>query len=181
MARSQFVRGLLFALLAGPLSWFALVLASPLFGEEQAFALYGLCCVAMYPLFIADKLRRGVRASVLAAALGLVAVVMFGRPIVLATLAPAILAVVRSAYLFPKPLARALFFELVFNVCALVALGFFYDGGAIGCAFASWSFWLIQSAFALLPGSASAPERSPSDPFERAHAAAIQLLERSGH
>lgn len=181
MARSQFARALSFALLAGPLSWFALVLATPLFGQEQAFALYGLGCVTLHPLFIADNLRRGVRASLLAAALCLVAVVMFGRPMVLATLAPAILALVRSAYLFPKPLARALFFELVFNVGALFALGFFYDGGAIGCAFASWSFWLIQSAFALLPGSRSAAQVGPSDPFERAHAAAIQLLERSGH
>jgi hypothetical protein len=170
-----------FALLAGPLSWFALVLAAPLFGQEQAFALYGLGCVALHPLFIADNLGRGVRACLLAAALCFVAAVMFGNPVVLGTLAPAILALVRSAYLFPKPLGRALFFELAFNVAALGALGFFYDAGPIGCAFASWSFWLIQSAFALLPGVRSAPTAGPSDPFERAHAAAIQLLERSGH
>jgi hypothetical protein len=100
-----------------------------------------------------------------------------GAPVAIFALAPVILAIARSAFIYPRPFARALVYELLVNGLATIAALVLYDRSAIGAAFSLWSFWLVQAGFALVPGAAHACA-DPIDPFDRAHAAAIAVLER---
>jgi hypothetical protein len=178
MARAQFLRGIVFALLAGAGSVLALLFVAPRWGYGgAAAAMLGLGAAVLHPLFVSANLRRGLLGSALAAALGLPVAALVTSPSVVLTLALVVLALCRSVCVFPRPFARALLLELFFLGLGLALACFFYDGSLVGVAFATWAFWLVQAGFALtLTSSAKAEE--PGDPFERAHAAAQALLER---
>jgi hypothetical protein len=177
MARAQFVRGIVFALLAGAGSVLALLLTAPRWGYGGAAALLGLGAALLYPLFVSADLRRGLLGSGLAAALSLPVAALVSNPSVVLTLALMVLALCRSVCVFPRPFARALLFELFFLGSGLGLASFFYDGTLAGIAFAIWAFWLVQAGFALTITSAAKAEE-PGDPFERAQAAAHAVLER---
>jgi predicted membrane metal-binding protein len=178
MKRLSLLRGLVFALIAGLGVMFWLQIAGPSVGYARATALYGLGLLPCYALTVAPVLRRGVVACALSVALvAPVAVMEPGSRLVFA-LTPFILGIVRSAVLFPRPFARALFLELCVSGLALLLAAFFHDASVVGVTFAVWVFWLVQAGFALAPGEAQAAQQDADDAFEVARARALAVLER---
>lgn len=179
MRRLSLLRGVLFALVAGLGALLWLTLAGPLLGYARAAALYGLALLPGYALAVAPSVRRGAGAFLLAAALVLPAGLLATGPRFVFVLTPFVLGIVRSAILFPRPLARALFLEACCNLLAVGVAVFFHDASAVGMTFAIWGFWLVQAGFALAPGEpAAAPLTPGGDPFEAARARALAILER---
>ena len=155
MKQLSLLRGLVFALIAG----------------------LGLPC---YALLVAPTLRRGVVALLLSAALVAPVALVDPGPRVVFVLTPFVLGIVRSAILFPRPLARALFLELCVSGLALALSAFFQDASLVGETFAVWAFWLVQAGFALAPGEAQPAQENEGDAFEDARARALAVLERGG-
>ena len=171
-------RGLLFALFAGlgavP---FMLGLAGLLY-PEVSLGVYMLGLTVVHVVVLAPTWRRALPAALLAA--GLCFVLALCAPgLATATLGTlVVLGITRSALLYPRPLVRALAFEIALALPAAAAVVLVHDDSLLGNAVAVWSFWLVQSAFALLPGGAAAPDQAPHDAFETAAAAAEQLMQR---
>lgn len=177
MPRPSLLRGVGFALVAalGAIPWW-LVVGSWL-GDAAAVSSYWLILVVAQPVFVSTRLRRGLVAACVAAALTLIAALFAPAPESAALVVPVVLGVVRSGILYPRPLARALWLEVAFTVAGVFPALWFYDDSAFGLAFASWAYWLVQAAFALTSdgGRQEAPR---VDPFTSAHTAAIQVLEQ---
>jgi len=95
----------------------------------------------------------------------------------LLALTPVVLGIVRSGVSFPRPLARALGYELSFALLSIGAAWTVYEPSLIGVPCAIWTFWLVQSGFALVPGAVRDPSPT-TDPFDRAHRQALSVLER---
>jgi len=172
MTRSNFFRGLAFALAAGAAAPFGLFLA----GGQRGIGNSMLFAVVLYLLFAHDNLRRGLGAGALALVLGVPFALFLRDPNVLTLLSLVTLALCRSAVLYPRPFARALAWELVFMGTGALGAFVWWDWSAVGVCLSTWSFWLIQSAFALTVTSSAGRDEAPSDPFERAHAAAEAVL-----
>jgi hypothetical protein len=181
MRRLGFLRGLGFALVAGlgVLLW--LTIAGPLIGYARAASLYGLALLPGYALVVAPNLRLGAGGFLLAAALALPAAFFAPGPRLVLVLTPFVLGIVRSAILFPRPFARALFLEACCSVLALGLAALFHDASVVGTTFAIWAFWLVQAGFALAPGEPGPAAAAPTgDPFDAARARALAVLERRG-
>jgi hypothetical protein len=172
------LRGLLFALFAGlgALPWQLLFGAAWDFDACLGPYLLGLVVAAL--IACAPSLRRALLAGALGACLcGPLALTFPGiATALLGSLA--VLGLARSALLYPRPFARALAFELGLGLLSVAAFALMHDGGPIGNSLAVWSFWLVQSAFALLPGSMRTDDTLERDPFETAVAAADALMQR---
>jgi hypothetical protein len=177
MRRLSLMRGLVFALIAGLGVMFWLLLAGPVLGYARAAALYGLGLLPWYALSVAPTLRLGATAFLLAAVLVVPAAFFDPGPRLVLALTPFVLGIVRSAMLFPRPFARALFLELCVSALALCLAAFFHDASVVGTTFAVWAFWLVQAGFALGPGEPQRGREDP-DPFEAAHARALAMLDR---
>src|ERR1041384_1147727 len=118
MKRPSFARGLVFALIAGLGALFWMLVAGPIFGYGLAAGLYGLGLVPCYTLAIAPNLRVGIAGFLLAGLLIAPALLLGPRLLLVFGITPFILGIVRSAILFPRPLARALYVEGVLGVLA---------------------------------------------------------------
>ena len=178
MKRLSFLRGLLFALFAGLGVFLWLILAGPVLGYARAATWYGLGLLPWYALVIAPQPRLGVSAFLVAAVLAVPAAIFAPEPLFVFALTPFVLGIVRSAILFPRPFARALFLEGCCNLLAVGAAAFFYDSSVVGTTFALWAFWLLQAGFALAPGDPVATLEAAGDPFQTARARALAVLER---
>jgi hypothetical protein len=178
MKRLSFMRGLVFALIAGLGAMFWLVITGPTLGYARAAALYGIGLLPGYALIVAPTLRIGLGAFLLAGVLVLPIAIFDPGPRIAFALAPFVLGIVRSAILFPRPLGRALFLELCVSGSALALAASFHDASVVGMTFAVWAFWLVQASFALAPGDSQPACEEVGDPFEVAHARALAVLER---
>jgi hypothetical protein len=167
MARHSFTRGLVFALVAG--------LLSPIFGA-RGIGGGALVAVFIHLIVVAPDLRRGMRAAALAAALGLACVLFVQDRLVIVALAGVILALARSAVLYPRPFARALVAEVKLLCQGVFAALIWADLGSAGVLFMAWSFWLVQAGFALLAPSAPSRQEVAMDPFELARHRAEAVL-----
>jgi len=132
----------------------------------------------LHPLFVAPSVQRGAAATAVAFALAIPVACLRPAPSMAFARMALLLATVRSTLLYPQPFARALLTEAAFGCLGLLALVYFYDGGLSGAVFGLWSFWLVQAGFCFVPGEDNPPEDRPADPFERAHAAALLVLDR---
>ena len=173
-------RGLLFALFAGlgTVPW--LVLTVPWFGYARAVSIYLLLLPLVCLPWQAPNLRRGLGAALLATLLTLPAALADLSPSAALLCALFALGLGRSGVCYPRPLARALFLELALAFTAALVAGVVFDRSLFGSALAVWSFWLVQSAYPLWPGSSTAPDQVEGDAFERARAAAERLLQTNG-
>ena len=108
------------------------------------------------------------RAAALAVALGLPCALLVQDRFVVVALAGVILALARSAVLYPRPFARALLAEVTFLGLGVFVALIWTDLGSAGILFMAWSFWLVQAGFALLAPSVLSTQEAPTDPFERA-------------
>jgi hypothetical protein len=173
-------RGLLFALFAALAALPCMFALSVLCDFDTSIGLLLLGLTPLHVLVIAPSWRRGLGAFLLAA--GLCGVLVLSAPGLQAAALGTLVALglIRSALLYPRPLARALVFELALALAAGVALALLHDGSLAGNALGVWSFWLVQSAFALLPGDSPARDPDARDPFETAAAAAERVMQGYG-
>jgi hypothetical protein len=90
------------------------------------------------------------------------------------------LAVARSAFLYRAAPARAVVVETALAGGGLLFARLLGTRSPLGMALAIWAFFLVQSFFFLLP-ALGVRERTTGhpDPFEEAHARAMEVLERS--
>ena len=179
------LRGLLFALFAGlgalpwqllfGAAWDSYSVSASAFNACLGPYLLGLVVAAL--IACAPSWRRALLAGSLGACLcGPLALTLPGIATALLG-ALAVLSLARNALLYPRPFARALACELGLGLLSVAAFALMHDGGPIGNSLAVWSFWLVQSAFALLPGSTRTEQTLERDPFETAVAAADALMQ----
>ena len=173
----SFLRGLSFALFAGLGALpFQLLFGAP-WDYDACLGVYQLGLAVLAVLACAPSLRTALGGGALAAALCAALALTFPG-IATATLgALCALGFARSALCYPRPFARALAFELLLALPAAAAFALLHDGRPIGNTLAVWAFWLVQSAFALLPGTPRATTDPIGDRFETAAAAAERLMQ----
>ena len=178
--RPSLVSSLGFAACAalGTLLW--VLCTAPFFGYGGATATWALGLVVLHPLFVAPNAQRAFAAVVLAFSVAVPVACLEPPPLAAFAVMSLLLGISRSAILHPEPLARALLVEAAFGSAGFTALVLCYDGSLTGAVFGLWSFWLIQAGFSLVPEEASSPDEQSVDAFERAHAAALALLDRRG-
>ena len=171
-------RGLCFALLAGLgcLPW-QLVWARHA-GYTGAFGSYMLLLTVAALLWCAPSLRRGLAAAALGGLVLLPLALLGPAPSSALFAGLCMLGVGRSGVAYPRPLARALAVELSLGFAASCLALLLYDASLFGTALASWSFWLVQSVYSLVPGRVGASPQVAADPFERARVAAEQLMQQ---
>lgn len=176
MSRVGLGRGLLFALLAGLATVPWLLLAAPFLGYLHALALHMLALTVAALAFLAPSLRRGAIATALGALLVLPLVLIVRGPVEALIAGLFVLGLGRSGLSYGRPLARGLAMELALGSAATLVSLIVYDAGVFGSALAVWCFWLVQSAYCLLPDS-GAETGALGDRFERAKSAAERLLQ----
>jgi hypothetical protein len=173
------LRCLMFALFAGlgALPW--QLLFGVVWSFDACLGPYLLALVVACAVVIAPSWRHALLAALLAGVLcAPLALILPG--VATAVLGALIaLGLTRSALLYPRPFARALAFELALALPSTIAFALLHDGAPIGNSLALWSFWLVQSAFALLPGQVDGSAGLERDPFEAAISAADELMQRS--
>jgi len=174
----SFLRGLLFALFAGLGALPFQIVFGTAWDYDSCLGVYLLALAVLAVLASAPSLRTALGGGLLAAALcGALALTFPG--IATATLGVlCALGLARSALCYPRPFARALAFELLLALPSVAAFALLHDGHPLGNSLAVWAFWLVQSAFALLPGAPRAPTTDGTrDRFESAAAAAERLMQ----
>lgn len=179
MFRSSFARGLVFAFCAGVATIPWLLASVQWLGFDAAALLYWAGALVLYPLFIAPSLRRGIAGSILSAVLVFAPLVTFPDLDAMVVLGPLLIGIVRSGILYPRPLSRALLFEAVCGLAALVLAALVYERDPWSTACAVWSFYLVQSVFPLTLSNVKVPCPPPVDPFEAAKANAESVLARA--
>lgn len=175
-ARMPFARALGFALFAALGAMPARLVLGALLGGERSLAWYVLGLVPCALLLLGPSLRAGVLAALLGCGLGLLGVLSDASVETAALVAVLALGLGRSALSHPRPLLRALWFELSISVVAWLLLVGLHDGSLLGDALCVWSFWLVQSAYALLPAQRPA-HAHVADGFELASQAAERILQ----
>jgi hypothetical protein len=173
----SFLRGLSFALFAGLGALPFQLLFGARWNYDSSLGPYQLGLTVLAVIAGAPSLRAAVGAGALTAALcGSLAITSPG--VATATLgALCALGLARSALCYPRPFARALAFELLLALPAAAAFALLHDGHPIGNSLAVWAFWLVQSAFALLPGTPRPSSDPTRDRFETAASAAERLMQ----
>jgi hypothetical protein len=166
--------GLLAAL--GAVAW--QLTAGQLLGQDTALASYALLCACGYPLAVAPGLRAAFGAAMLCAPLALVAGVL-APSLGTALLAAALLAALARGSMYRAEPARTLLLETALLVLSLAVARLFAFGGPLGAALGLWGYFLTQSAFFLLLRPVTrVPAGAGADPFDAAHARALELLAR---
>jgi hypothetical protein len=173
-----FVRSLLFAIAAAAAVAVGTPLLAPLVGTHAALRFLTLTGVVAYAAILAPSRGSAVRAAALAAGAG---ALLLALPLGLgaqALAAAALLGGCRSGVLYRSRPARALLLETTLLGTGLALAAFLAGGSLARLALAVWGFWLVQSAYFAVGGVAARPhDAAPEDPFERARARILALLE----
>lgn len=179
-------RSLAFAAAAGLGAPLFVALVRPFVGAASALSLYAIVIAATYVFGLAARPTLG-----LGAALGLAmpasALWLFGAaPAEVAFLCAGLIGVLRSGWLRrdrrrEAGFARAFAIEVSLLGVGLVLGAWTGQGAFFPVAMGVWSFFLVQSAFALVGGPAAFAARTAPppdvDPFEAAARRAQSLLE----
>jgi len=179
MKRASFGRSLAFAVFAGLMSFPCLLLGARIFGHDASLALLLLTLVPLSLASCAPSLRTALAGAFVS---GLCGTLTCGLLLWSPQLGLALLGAIASlglgrAIAYPKrALARTLVLELGLGVSSAAAFAAFSDGRLMGDSFAVWSFWLMQSAFAVVARPAPAAEIPVGDRFEHAAAKAYRLM-----
>lgn len=177
MRWNGFAGSLVFAAVAAAALLLVQPLLASLIGTHDALRLFAVGSVALYVAGLAPSWRRGFVAAVAASGLGVVLLVLpFGVPCTVAG-AAAILAFCRSGILYRAAPLRAIVAEAVLLAAGLALADFLASGGVVSFALATWGYFLVQSVFFLIGGVAIRREPGPSDPFDRARAELLALLQ----
>jgi hypothetical protein len=174
----SFGRSLVFAALAAAGLPVAVTFGGPIFGGSAAARSYLIAAAGIYAIGLCPDRSR--RAAALATAV-LVGVILALLPLDLratAVGAAGMIAFVRGVVLANgrRPL-RALASEVVFAAAGLAAAAHFARGGLVALCLAIWGYFLVQSGWFLIGDGAVGPGVLERDPFDRARARLLRLLE----
>jgi hypothetical protein len=178
VSRSPFARSLVFALGAAAALLVGAPLLAPAFGERAAVRFLLVAAIVAHAAMFGPSRSRGARAAAIAAGLGALLLTLPLGVRATAVAAAAILAVARSGILFRARPVRAAMLEGLLLGGGLAVAAFLAGPWLARLALATWGFWLVQSAFFAVGGIAPRPEESSNnDPFERARAQVLALLD----
>ena len=177
MSRSPFARSLAFALGAAGALLVGAPLLAPAFGERAAVRLLLVAAVVVWAALLAPTRSRSARAAASAAAFSALLLALPLGVVATALAAAALLGVCRSAILFRARPARAALLESLLLGGGLALAAFLAGPWLARLALAAWGFWLVQSAFFAVGGIGPRPEFRNDDPFERARAQVLALLD----
>jgi hypothetical protein len=177
MRWNTFARSAAFAA-AAALGWFPwAVVTGPIVGGWSAWRLY---VVGVTTLYVAG-LETGLMAAALTAAVGVGLAAVARTPGELAIGMAAMLGVARSGLARRAGPARAVAIEVGLLACGLVFAGFLAGRSPVAVALALWGFFLVQSFYFLVGGTAArSAGRWRADPFEEAYARATAVLDGRG-
>jgi len=188
-ARISLSKGLVFAAFAGLAAPLFVGLVRPFVGASNALSLYAIAIAATYLVSIAPRPTRGLGAG-LGLALPSTALWIFGgSPGEVAFLCAGLIGLMRSGWLCRDrrtgvSFARAFAIEIGLVGAGLWLGAWVGQGSFFPIAMGVWSFFLVQSAFALVGGPPGFEARSRPelevDPFEAATHRARALLEQDG-
>jgi hypothetical protein len=173
-----FVRSLFFAAAAAGALLVGTPLLAPLCGDRAALRFLILSGVVAYAAAAAPSRGRAAQACALAACAGALLLALPLGLHVHALGAAALLGVCRSGVLYRSRPARTALLEITLLGAGLALAAFLAGGTLLRLALACWGFWLVQSAYFAVGGVAARPDDSTQeDPFERARARILALLE----
>ena len=142
-------------------------------------ALYLVAVTSAYVAGLGGPIARRLPAAMLAAVAGGALLLARDATVLCIGLAVA-LAVARSAFLYRAAPARAVVVETALAGGGLLFARLLGTRSPLGMALAIWGFFLVQSFFFLLVGArARETATGHPDPFEAAHARAMEVIERS--
>ena len=142
-------------------------------------ALYLVGVASAYVAGLGGPIARRFPAAMLTAIAG-GALLVAGDPAVLCVGLAVALAVARSAFLYRAAPARAVVLETALAGGGLLFARLLAARSPLGMALAIWGFFLVQSFFFLLAGVRLREiATGHPDPFEAAHARAMEVIERS--
>jgi hypothetical protein len=173
----SFGRSLVFAALAAAGLPVAVTFAGAVFGGESAARLYLIGAAGIYAVGLCGDRSR--RAAAFAAS-GIAGVILALLPLDLRATAIGAAGIVAFARGFMVPESRslrALACEAVLAAAGLAVAAWFARGGLLALCLACWGYFLVQSGYFLFGANArngGAPQR---DPFDRARARLLRLLE----
>jgi hypothetical protein len=173
----SFTRSLAFAALAAAGLPVAVTFAGALFGAESAARLYALAAAGVYAIGLCPDRGRRVAALAFVAFAGAILALLPLDLRATAVGAAGIVALVRGALLAEGRPLRALAIEAVFGAAGLAAAAHFARGGLFALCLAFWGYFLVQSGWFLIGGRAAGAGEMARDPFDRARARLVRLLE----
>jgi hypothetical protein len=176
MRRASFGRSLGFAGLAALLTMPCELYGSFVWGYEGSLSRYMLALVPLYALAAASGLRAKLRGALVGAGLGGMLAMLGPSPGTALLGALLSLGVARSLAFRPCGLGRALAVELGLALVSALAFAALSGRDMLGDTFAVWSFWLVQSAFALVQNAPAPATPHGRDRFEAAVEAAQRLM-----
>ena len=173
----SFVRSLAFAAFAAAGLPVAVTFAGALLGAEGAARLYLIGAASLYAIGLCSDRSRRVAALAIAAFAGAILALLPLDLRATAVGAAGIVAFARGVVLVERRTLRALAIEAVFAVAGLAAAAHFARGGLFALCLALWGYFLVQSGWFLIGGGAASAGESARDPFDRARARLLRLLE----
>lgn len=152
-------------------------LATAWMSATTAAALYFTAVAAIYVGALGTGRSLRLAAVVLASSFGATSTLLAS------TLAPTVLALTlalacsRARILYRGRLEHAWVVELVFALIALIAVQAVVSPTYRGIALATWAYWLVQSAYFLVPSREGEDGPSGKDPFDDAVNRATELMD----
>jgi hypothetical protein len=172
-----FARGVAFAALAAAGLPVAVMFAGALFGAEGAARLYLIAAAGIYAIGLCTDRSRRFAALALAAFAGALLALLPLDLRATAIGAAGIVALARGVLLAEGRPLRALAIEVVLGVAGLAAAAHFARGGLFALCLALWGYFLVQSSYFLIGGRPAHAGGAAQDPFDRARARLVRLLE----
>jgi hypothetical protein len=172
-----FGRAVVFAAGAAAAVFAAEVLLAPVLGARATLRGFALASAAVYLAGLGPSWRRGSAAAVAAAVTGVGVLTLPLSVSHTAVAAAGVIALGRSGILYRSRPLRALALEALLATGGLALASTLAGGGAASLALAVWGFFLVQSVFFLIGGIEARPDPGPADPFERARAELLALLD----
>ena len=179
MRWDSFGRSAAFAAVAA-LGWMPwLLVTGPVVGASTAWVLYLIGVTAAYVAGLSGRAARRLPAGILTGIAGTALALVVRDASVLCLGLGVTLAIARSVFLYRAAPARAVVMEAALAGGGLLFARLLSSGSPLGAALPIWGFFLVQSCFFLMAGRVERPmEGGHPDPFDAAHARAIEVLER---
>jgi hypothetical protein len=179
MRWNDFGRSLLFgAVAAAAFVPFAIV-AAPHLGWGATLAAYAVVSAAAYLAGLGATRRQGLGAGLVVGLLGTGVALAAPTPRDAILAAALLLGLCRSGLLYRARFARALVRGGVLLCAGLGIAGHLLTGSTFSAVLAVWAFFLVQSVFFLVGGVEIRHEETrDADPFDAAHARAVEILEQ---
>jgi hypothetical protein len=173
----SFARSLAFAALAAAGLPVAVTFAGALLGGESAARLYLVAVAGIYAIGLCPDRSRRFAALAFSAFAGMILALL---PLDLRTTAigaAGIVAFARGVLLPDARNLRAVVIEAVLAAAGLAAAAWFARGGLLALCLALWGYFLVQSGYFLFGARTAGAGEAARDPFDRARARLLRLLE----